>query len=410
MKVFSRVAGGCLVLSLALFIPLPVLSQEPIKIGFAYVFSERLAHYGFGAKQGAELAMDEINSKGGIKGRKLVGVFADTKLVPEVAVEQVKRLIKEDRVDVVMGLVSSSEASSCAPVANELRTPLIITLAMTPDVTGSLCNPYVFRINMNGPQNIKAGALLAKQMNVKRWTTMAPDYLFGYQSWEYFQRYLSAMRPDMVFAPKEDTAFVKVDVSDLRPSIEKIVKSGADGVFVSLYGGNLVDFVRQAAALGFFDGKRTVFMNLAYSADVMLGLGLEMPQGVWLGGLYWFQGNPSQVNQDFVQAYSSRFRVWPDLNAHGAYCGVKAYAAAVEKAGSAEKDQVIKALEGLTLELPIGMATIRPEDHQAVVDGVWGRADAYDPKMRCRSLKPMELFKGADITPAVEETGCKIRR
>jgi branched-chain amino acid transport system substrate-binding protein len=383
-------------------------SQEPIKIGFAYVFSGRLAHYGSGAKQGAEMAIEEINKSGGVLGRKLVGVYEDTKLDPKVGVEVVTKLIQQDKVDVVMGIVSSAVADACAPVANRLSTPLIITLAMTPDVTGSKCNPYTFRISMNGPQNILGASVLAAGTPAKHWTTMGPDYLFGYQCWEYFQRFLKQKRPDVTFASDQEIAYAPMTTNDFTPYIKKIMNTKADGVIVSLYGGNLVDFVRQGSNLGFFDGKRQVLMNLAYSTEVMYGLGLEMPKGLWLGGLYWFQQNSTPSNTKFVQAYTDRYKLFPDYNAHGGYAGVKTYAAAVEKAGSVDKQKTAKALEGIVVDLPQGKTLIRPGDHQAVMDSAWGMSDEYDGKLRCRMLKPLKIFPGEEITPPVEETGCKM--
>jgi branched-chain amino acid transport system substrate-binding protein len=64
----SLIASAFLALS-------PCASQDPVKIGFLYIFSGRLGHYGAGAKQGAEIAMDEIDKAGGVLGRKPVGTF-----------------------------------------------------------------------------------------------------------------------------------------------------------------------------------------------------------------------------------------------------------------------------------------------------------------------------------------------
>ena len=94
-----------------------------------------------------------------------------------------------------------------------------------------------------------------------------------------------------------------------------------DGVLVSLYGGNLVDFIRQGTEMGFFAKISCVICNLAYSADVMLGLSLDMPKGGICAGLYWFRGNDTPVNSDFVKEYRARYRVFPDFNAEGALCG-----------------------------------------------------------------------------------------
>jgi branched-chain amino acid transport system substrate-binding protein len=408
MRKSSVALMGCFVLFTIIFCSSVAFSQEPVKIGFAYVFSERLAHYGFGAKQGAELAMDEINRSGGINGRKVVGLYEDTQLKPDVGVKVVQKLVTEDKVDVVMGLVSSGVASAVAPVINQLKTPLIITLAMTPDVTGKICNPYTFRVSTNGPQNIKGAAILASQTQAKKWTTLGPDYLFGYQCWEYFQTYLKEIGPGSSFYEAAQVGFAPMDTRDFTPYIKKILDTKPEGVLVSLYSGNLVDFVRQGAAQGLFNNNITFILNLAYSADVMYGLGIDMPKGLWLGGLYWFQGNDTPANKRFVEDYMSRYKVFPDYNAQGAYAGVKAYAAAAAKAGSIDKQKITEALPGLTLDLPAGHTLIRAGDHQAVYDGVWGVTGEFDGKLRCRTLKPLKVFSGQDITPSVESTGCRL--
>ena len=86
---------------------------------------------------------------------------------------------------------------------------------------------------------------------------------------------------------------------------------------------------------------------------------------------------------------------------------MKAFAAAASKAKSTDKEKIVDSLSGLSLTLPVGKVTIRPEDHQAITDGMWGKT-ASDPVMPIRILKPVRNFVGADITPAVSETGCKM--
>ncbi len=408
MKAITVLVASVLI-AVVFFCPSPCMSQEPIKIGFLYVFSGRLAHYGAGAKQGAEIALEEVNKAGGLLGRRVEGIFADTQLKPEVGVEAAKKLVRDDKVDVVMGIVSSAVADAVSPEMDRLKTPLIITLAMTPDVTGPKCNPYTFRVSLDGPQNIMAAATLAADMkDVTHWTTIGPDYLFGYQCWEYFQNFLREKRSDVTFAPKTETAFAPITTLEFKPYIEKIMKTGANGVLISLYAGNLMDFIRDASAAGFFSGSRKVLMNLAYSGDVMIGLGNTLPKGLWLGGLYWFQASSTPANEQFVAAYRSRYHVFPDFNAQGGYAGVKTYVAAVKKAGTVDKDKVAKALAGLFVDLPQGRTLIRAGDHQAIVDGVWGLTGDFDAKLRCRRLESLKVFPGEAITPSLEQTGCNM--
>jgi branched-chain amino acid transport system substrate-binding protein len=385
-----------------------IAADKPAKIGFVYIMSGPFATYGQFAKQGAELAIDEINQAGGINGSKVEAFFEDSTGKPDVGIRVIRKLVYENGVDVVMGLDSSGVASAVAPVMKELKTPLIITHAATPDVTGTNCNRYTFRISLNINQNIAMASSIAADMKAKTWTTAGPDYSFGHQSWEYFQKYLSKKKPEAVFLPTAEVAFSPAATTDFSAYVTKIMNSKADGVLISLWGGNLIDFVRQAGDMGFFDGKREILMTLGAATEVLYALKEKMPEGIWVGTRYWFLANDTPLNKAFVDAYFKRFNVYPSYNAHGAYGAVKTYAAAAAKAKSVDKEKIVEALEGLSIELPVGRITIRPEDHQAVTDGVWGKT-AADPTKPIRVLKPIKAFAGKDITPPVEETGCKMK-
>ncbi len=383
-------------------------ADKPVKIGFVYIMSGPFATYGQFAKQGAELAIAEINAAGGIDGRKVEAFFEDSTGKPDVGIRVIRKLVYENGVDVVMGLDSSGVASAVAPVMKELKTPLIITHAATPDVTGTNCNRYTFRVSLNINQNIAMAATIAAELKAKTWTTAGPDYSFGHQSWEYFQKYLSQKKSDAAFLPAAEVAFAPAATTDFSAYITKILNSKADGVLISLWGGNLIDFVRQAADMGFFDGKREILMTLGAATEVLYALKEKMPEGIWVGTRYWFAANDTPLNKAFVDAYFKRYNVYPSYNAHGAYGAVKTYAAAAAKAKSTDKEKIVGALEGLSIELPVGRITIRPEDHQAVTDGVWGQT-AADPRMPIRGLKPIRAFAGQDITPPPAETGCTMK-
>lgn len=404
-RLWIALVSLAVVAALAVF---PATAEKPVKMGFVYIMSGPFATYGQFAKQGAELAIEQINKVGGINGRKIEAVFEDSTAKADVGIRAVRKHVYENAVDVVIGLDSSGVAKAVVPVMKELKTPLIITHAATPDVTGKDCNKYVFRISLNINQNLKMAAAVAAGMKAKTWTTAGPKYAFGFQSWEYFQKYLKEKKPDVKFLPESEVAFSPIKTSDFSPYITKIMSSKADGVLISLWGGNLIDFVRQAADMGFFDGKREVLMTLGAATEVLYALKDKMPEGIWVGTRYWFLANDAPVNKDFVKAFKAKYNVYPSYNAHGAYAAVKAYATAAKNVGSVDKEKIIGALEGLALELPVGNVVLRAEDHQAVTDGVWGKT-AAQADMPIRVLKPIKKFAGKDITPAVADTGCKMK-
>lgn len=389
--------------------PLVHAQTSPIKIGFIFVLSGRLATFGTMSKQGAELAIEQINETGGIGGRKLVGVFLDSKGSADVGAELFKELVNSHRVDAVIGPSLSNVALSISNVANELKTPLIVPVATTPDVTGVRCNRYTFRIGQSLEQNIKSAAIIARNLKAKRWTTVGPDYVYGHQSWELFKKYLGALRPDAIFLPDSQVAFASPETSDWSDVATKVKQTNADGILVSLFARNLIDFIKQDETVGLFKRGYDVVVNLGASTEVLYTLKQDMPTGIWLGAPYWFQNEAGPWNHNFVAGYRTRFKAIPSWNSAGPYSAVRAYAEAVKVAGSTGKEEVVKALEGLTVDLPVGNVTIRKEDHQAVTPAFWGKT-AEDPAYRFRVLKPLQELSGAEITPSPAETKCRMPR
>lgn len=386
--------------------PAAAQEGEPIRIGAIYILSGPFATYGEFARDGIQMAVDEINADGGVLGRPLEFRMEDSEGNASVAIQAARKLVFQDEVDLLMGLDSSGVANGVTPVVPELERPFLITHAATPDVTGKLCNQWVFRNSVNIAQNMKAAAMVAAETGATRWTTIGPDYAFGHQSWEFFQEYLAELNPEAEFM--EETAFPRFGAEDFTPNINAIMAAQPDGVLVSVWGGDLVNFVRQANNLGFFDQDFEVLMTLGAATEVLYALGDQMPEGQWAGTRYWFLAKDTERNNAFVTNYHERFGNYPSYNAQNAYAGVYTYKAAIEKAGSVEPRAVAEALAGLTVDAPIGEYTIRAEDHQALVDGFWG-VTASSPDYPIRILDPVRVFPAAEITPPPADTGCNLQ-
>ena len=171
-------------------------AEDPIKLGAVYIRSGSASSYGEFAEQGLRLAVEEINEKGGVLGRQLEYVIEDSQGNSGTAIQAMRKLVYQEEVDALMGLDSSGVAQGVASTIPQLRKPLIITHAATPDVTGKMCNDYVYRISVNIIQNMRGAAQIAAESGAKRWTTIGPDYAFGRQSWDYFSEALKQNNPD----------------------------------------------------------------------------------------------------------------------------------------------------------------------------------------------------------------------
>ena len=405
----KRLIIGCV--SLLVLCASVALPADPVRIGFLFTMSGRGGAHGVIAKQGAEIALDEVNASGGIMGRQVVGVFEDEGN-PDTAVKVVEKLVKTDKADVIIGVTSSAVAPRVAAEAKSLKVPLIITTAQTNVITGQQCNRYTFRMTWNNNQAFKSAALLAAELPAKTWTTIGPDYALGWEAWDLFQKYLKELKPGTTFLPKSEVIFVPMDTTDWAAHIKTLASSKADGVLVSFWGGNIVDFIRHAAEGGLLDGKRSVVCAVASESE-LIALGSQAPAGFWVVAPYWSTANATPINEKFTEPYKNKFGTPPSYQSQFAYAGVKAYAEAVKKAGSVEPEAVISSLEGLTLELPMGHLTIRPEDHQAVFQAVAGKVSSKFEvtKLRrpFRGLDSIKSFPADQIAVPVGETGCQMK-
>jgi len=377
---------------------------DPIRLGSLFILSGSAATYGRFAEQGIRMAVDEINAQGGVFGRPLEVLIEDDQGRAAVGIQTARKLVYQDKVHALLGVDSSGVASALVPTLPALATPIILTHAATPHATGKLCNAYTFRISVNEQQNMRAAAELAASTRAKRWTTIGPDYAFGHEVWEYFGRHLRELKPDVELMTQ--TAFPRFGAEDFTPFINAIMQAKPDGVIISVWGGDMVNFVRQANNLGFFKQGFEVMFAVGAATEVLTALGEQMPEGVWAGTRYWYGAHENARNVKFVADFKQRYGIPPSYNAEGAYAAVYALKTAMETAGSVDNKAIAAALKGMSVQTPTGTVTFRAGDNQALIGPTWGKTGPMHPTDNIRSLVNARTFDGAQITLPLEQTGC----
>ena len=342
----------------------------PIKIGAMFISSGKVGGYGVHGCQAIQLAVEEINAAGGILGRQVVALCEDTKLKKDVVLSLAEKFVNQDKVDFLMGPTSSGLAMALSEFAKTHKKILVTTQAATDALTGAKLHPYIFSTLSNAMMHARSGAYLMASKPYKRYMVIGPNYNYGHSSWKMFKEKLQQLRPDVEFVGE---LFPKFLAKDYSAEIKKIQEIKPDAVWSPLWGGDAVTFIKQALPTGIFKTVKFAF-PCAGALEVLVPMGKDMPDGVYVSSRYFFTSPQSDLNRRFVAAYQKKFKQYPDYMAGETYAGVYFLKAAVERAGSLDADKIVAAVERepLAWDTPEGYKIMRGEDHQVVEDCLWG--------------------------------------
>ena len=383
--------------------------SKPFKIGIMYFMSGAFGTYGTMAKNAIDIAVEEINNAGGILGRKLEITVKDEAERQQV-IDNITKMVQEEGAEVLMGIDSSGDALKLIDtIENKLKTILIVTHAATPKLTECGKRKYIFRISTyEEPIDIAAAKIIAERYpDVKKVTSIGPDYSYGWDSWAVFSSALKNFKPDVELI---DPVYPKLGTTDYSDYIDRLISSGADMVFSSLWGGDAATFLKQAVAKGFFNKIKYYFNAMLGATDTLEAIGDEnVPTNaeVWGSGRYWFLYPPHDIyplNGKFVSKFKAKTGKYPPYVAGTSYTAIYALKKAIELAYAElgkwpDTEELIPFLEGLTVAGPMGTVYIRPEDHQGIYPVYWGKLSKGAPQYSFPILKDLVVYTPGQIIP-----------
>ncbi|MDE2572215.1 MAG: ABC transporter substrate-binding protein, partial [bacterium] len=315
-------------------------SRDAVVIGCLYPLTGRAARYGADSILAAELATEEINATGGIDGREVRLLVADDRSDPTFAVKAAERYILEDRVDFLMGVVSSAVALAVTAVSRHHRVIFVGTDHASARLTLESFQPYYFRVTNNTQQSMRAGALYLSR---RPWTTYAfigPDYEYGNRQWRDFRDHLAELRPDVRFL---DAVWPKLNQRDYEPYIQSILQARPEVLVHGFWGGDTIAFYEQALRCDLFNRVQVVSFDAGGNYEVFEALGEQMPSGLVLSCRHHNNFPDTGANRAFVHAFRHKAHRYPSYAAHGAYVGVHFTAQIVRRAGSLDPDDLVAA-------------------------------------------------------------------
>jgi branched-chain amino acid transport system substrate-binding protein len=370
--------GLCLGLALGVAVGSSVAAQaeDAIKIGFPMPLSGPAAVYGVPVTKGAQMAVEEINAKGGVLGRKLELLSRDSKANADEAVRLARELIIKDNADFLSGTLTSAEAPAVSTIAKENKVVFLAPVAKTTKLTApENLHPYIFRIASNTLIEGRQMASMVSKWDIKTVATIAPDYAYGRDAVAAFTEYLKKLKPEIQIV---DQQWPKLGEPDFTPFITAQMSKKPDAVMCDVFGGDFVTFAKQAAPLGYFKAinNRLIDGGEVGTVDAALALGGDYPYGITsdtYDPVVWAGGNEPPEHKAYVEHLKAFMK--SDYGSGWAiqgYSAIQALAAAIQKAGSVDNEKVAAALLGLTFDTPGGKRTIDPKTHETQSGEFWG--------------------------------------
>lgn len=382
----SIAAGGAAAVAPGVFAP-AIAQNSPLKIGILTPRTGIAASPGISGLRGCEWAVEHFNKSGGIAGRK-IELIVEEETSPKDTIERFQKLVQQDKVDCVQGIISTGVALALGPVVEEARALTIFWDGTTQDgVVEKLPNPkFLFRSTDNECEAVMSSLLAIKHWKgkFKRVAGINPDYSYGRNNMAAFVALLKRFNIEHEVVTEQ---WPKVGTMELTSNVAALKAAKPDLIFSSLLFADLPVFMKQATAAELVKDTKLVFPAAGFQHTLMKKD--FTPEGMLFGHntLYFDNPNASPVAKQFVAWYADKYKDYPNWEADRAYFAMLSYKAAVEAAVKAKGSgwpaagDIVAALEsGLTVESLGGKGAFR-KDHiadQTFVQGFTTHKNKYD--------------------------------
>lgn len=362
----TKVKLASLILGLGMFAG--IANAETVKIGLNVPLTGFAAADGKSALNGAQLAVEQINAKGGVNGDKIELVVYDDQASPKEAVPIAQKLIEKDKVIVGISGSYSGATRASAGIYQEAKVPYISAFAIHPDITRA--GDYVFRTAFVGEVQGRAGAkLIGEMLGKKRVSIITLKNDFGKSLAAGFKEAAGKFGIDIV-------SEYEYSIKDRQfgPIVSKVKSDKPDAIYASGYfftAGPLVSQLRSAGIdvpiIGQegYDSQKFIEIAGAASDGIIITTSLD-------------RDSKAAETMAFISSYEAKTGQKTDMVAASAYAAVQVAAAALKSAGSKDRAAVRKAIAATNIPTAIGTISFnnlgevqKDVQVQIVKDGNW---------------------------------------
>src|SRR6478609_5635280 len=332
MRARAIVLAGAFALSAAL----PAVAQQTIRIGELNSYKAQPAFLD-PYKKGWEMAIEEINSAGGILGKKLEIVSRDDGANPGDAVRVAEKLAIGEGVNILCGTFLSNVGLAVTEFAGKRKVFFLAAEPLTDKITWQNGNRYTFRLRSSTYMQVAMLMPDAVAAKKKRWALIYPNFEYGQSAAAAFKEMLKKAQPDVEFVTEQAPPLGRVEAGTV---VQAIDDAKPDAIFNVLFGPDLAKLVREGTTRGSFKDCTVVSL---------------------------LSGEPEYLDplshKAFLDAYRKRLNDYPRLGSIVGYDTMKSLAAGIAKAGSTDTEKLITAFRGLKVEGgPFGTFEYRASD------------------------------------------------
>jgi branched-chain amino acid transport system substrate-binding protein len=379
-------------------------AADPVRIGLDNPLTGTYAAPGKNELVGCQMALDEINAKGGILGRPAELVVEDsTSGDAGAAVQKARKLIEGDKVDFLLGNVNSALALAMAQVSSEKGILHVVPGGHTDAITGASCHWNVFRVcNTTQMEAAAVASALIKDYG-KKFYYITPDYAFGHTLETAMTKAIAALGGERVGGD-----LVPLGSVDFSSYLIKAQAANPDVIVFLVQGDDMLNAMKQAVQFGL--QNKVHLAGAQQELEPLEGLPPEARIGVWVMEWYWNQPGVPHV-AEFVEATKKRTGRVPTARTWFGYVSVWTCALAAAKANTLKALDMAKALQDFHLPPEIALGP-NPAFYRAGQNQLF--ASLFVGEARASGSAPDDLFKvtnvvnGADIAATIEESGCKM--
>jgi urea transport system substrate-binding protein len=325
-------------------------AAAPVKVGVLIPSSGPAGLFGPSSKNCAELAAEEINTRGGLAGRTIELLFGDAGMPPAEAAQSALKIWKGQKAEAFIGMHDSAVRGALVGLLKG-EVPYVYT----PTYEGGECGKGTYVLGET-PNQLLAPVIpwISAQRSIKRWYLIGNDYNWPRDTNAAAKGYISAAGGSVV-----GEEYVPFTVDNFDSSLAKIKDSGADAVLITLVGGASVGFNRAFASFGL--ANKVVRLGTLIEENTLAGIGAQNSANLYSSAGY-FASIDTPAARAFAARYAKKFGAQaPVLNslAQSCYEGLLLLEAMATKVGGLKPAQFDAASEGLAYSGPRGDAVIR---------------------------------------------------